>query len=276
MQLIDDYPKGWLDDTRQLIGGLRQSAPEGHVHLLVDAAFRHEHVLPWLRRHLPPKRWHAVYADMPGPDGAALAISPMVIEPLAPEHWEALFELARGLPMLTLIATPESVTGTAQRLARFSIVTVQDTAYGLRLADTRLLPALLALFSGEQHGAFMGPGTWHCLGRDARWQPLPPAHEPAAPAERVTFDDQQTEALLRINEVDALIEILRDSAPALFGVFDSPSQRHEWLSTVLAQAPESVRDHARRLDYCRRMARRQGLLPAATADETKPDTDPSA
>lgn len=256
MSLIDHYPEGWIANTRRWMDALAERQPESSLYLLMDAAFQHEAVLPFLRTHLLADDWHALYANAPNVSDKVLAVSPMLITLNEHRHeWlDTLWKLTSGSPMVSLIATREPRGRLLQRLAAFRIVTVQNERYVLRLADTRRLPQIIAMLKPEQHAALMGDAGWYYVDRDTTWQALPLPEMAAEPLDRVVFSDTQTDALVAMSDLDAFIDTLRQSEPQLYAAFAQPSQRYQWIATTLANASEPPRDYVEKVLCCRRAA----------------------
>lgn len=261
MSLIDHYPEGWIASTRRWMDELAERQPESSFYLLMDAAFQHDAVLPFLRTHLSADDWHALYANALNVSDKVLAVSPMLITLNDHRHeWlDALLMLTSGLPMVSLMATHESRDMLLQRLSAFRIVTVQNQRYVLRLADTRRLPQIIAILEPEQHAALMGDADWYYVDRDTTWQALPRPERIAAPLDRITFSDTQTDALIVMNDLDAFIDNLRQSEPQLYAAFALPSQRYQWIASTLANASEPLRDYAEKVRCCRQAANEEQL-----------------
>ncbi|MFC0337342.1 protein of unknown function [Kushneria avicenniae] len=212
MWLIDRYSQDWAEETLDWMDQLSRRHPEATPYFLMDAAFNKDAVLPFLRTHVAQEHWYALYADAPNASDRVLAVSPilMTLRNLPRDLLIELFRLTDGMPMLSLIITPEPMTALIERLSAFQVVTVQEMRFVLRLSDTRRLPQLVGMLNAQQHAELMGPTlTWYYVDRATRWQSLALPDFVAEPPRRVAFDDEQTADLLEMNTIDALMDTMR-------------------------------------------------------------------
>ncbi|WP_157956972.1 DUF4123 domain-containing protein [Salinicola aestuarinus] len=268
MQLIDHYPLGWVKETQAMIGAWLAESPTPYIYFLLDASFRHDTLLTLIRDLWPKGNWCSLYQDAANTSERVLAVSPLLLtmDNMSLDLLPTLAEEISGQPMLSVIVTTESMDALWQRLSNFRIVTVQDARYVLRLSDTRRLPQIAEMLTNEQRFLLTKYMTaWRYVGRDAGWRELDLEHgavttaEPN-PASSVRLDDRQTQMLLDMNHIDALIDGLRRNEPALHDAFQTPSRRYQWVVGVLDDAALSDADYPDQVQCCRAAAMKEGWL----------------
>ncbi len=62
-----------------------------------------------------------------------------------------------------------------------------------------------------------------------------------------------------MNEVDALIDLLRRDEPGLYSGLTLPSKRYAWIAETLANAQSSVDTFAEQIQCCRQAALKEGI-----------------
>ncbi|WP_280542744.1 DUF4123 domain-containing protein [Chromohalobacter sp. 11-W] len=271
MQLIDHYASEWASETQAMIGAWLAQEPRPSVYLLLDASFRHETLLVLIRKLWPENCWRSLYQDAPNTSERVLAISPLLLA-VDNESFSALEVLAQetsGQPMLSLIVSDEPLEALWQRLAAFRLVTVQETRYVLRLADTRRLPQITEMLTEGQRARLMSHmSAWRYIGRDAIWHDLELettlTSEPGGMSD-VRLDERQTQTLLDMNRIDVLVDGLRQHEPTLHDAFATPSQRYAWVDATLANATGPVDSYSEQVECCRSAALEQGWLPASVS-----------
>ncbi|WP_110658261.1 DUF4123 domain-containing protein [Salinicola halimionae] len=266
MQLIDHYSPEWVSGTQAMIEEWLAQEPRPYVYFLLDASFKHETMLPLIRKLWPEGRWRSLYQDAPNTSERVLAISPLLlaVDKDSLGALEAIAKETSGQPMLSLVVSTESLDFLWERLSVFRIVTLQDARYVLRLTDTRRLPQIAEMLSKEQRALLISHMTaWRYIGRDARWYELDLGGVTTAEPDdmsSVRLNDRQTKILLDMNRIDALIDGLRRHESELHGLFDSPSRRHEWVVKTLDSASLSAADYPEQVQCCRSAAYREGWL----------------
>ncbi|NWO55500.1 DUF4123 domain-containing protein [Chromohalobacter israelensis] len=266
MTLIDHYSAEWVSETQAMIEGWLAQEPQPYVYFLLDASFRHETMLALIRELWPEGRWRSLYQDAANTGERILAVSPLLlaIDEDSLERLEAIAQETSGQPMLSLIVSDEPLDALWQRLAAFRIVTVQETRYVLRLADTRRLPQIAEMLTQAQRAQLTSRmSVWRYIGRDGDWHSLAIDPASSAPPNTMTLlrlDERQTRILLDMNRIDALIDGLRRHEPALYDAFSTPSQRYAWVEETLFHATESVESYPQQIACCRRAASDQGWL----------------
>ncbi|OLO06320.1 hypothetical protein BTW08_18090 [Salinicola sp. MH3R3-1] len=266
MQLIDHYAPEWITETQAMVEGWLAEEPRSYVYLLLDASFKHETTLTWVRENWPEGNWRSLYQDAPNTSERVLAISPLLllVDKDSLGALEAIAKETSGQPMLSLVVSTETLDLLWERLAAFRIVTVQDARYVLRLTDARRLSQIAEMLSKEQRALLMSHMTaWCYIGRDARWRELALGGVTTAEPDdmsSIRLDDRQTQILLDMNRIDALIDGLRRHESELHDLFDSPSRRHEWVVKTLDSASLSAADYPEQVQCCRSAAHREGWL----------------
>ncbi|SEF73004.1 DUF4123 domain-containing protein [Marinobacterium lutimaris] len=263
MELIDHYSDDWITETHTLVE--QNLSSQAWVYLLIDASFKHETCLSLVRRLFPTDSWYALYKDSPDTSDHVLAVSPLLIQ-LNANSLDSLASIARetsGYPMLSLIASSETLETLALRFSTFRVVKVQDSRYILRLADTRRLPQILEVLHQDQRELLTGNMlSWSYIGRDALWHSLPfDQIESAEPNKlvQIEFDDTQTQRLSDMNRIDAVIDGLRRNEPGLFNGLAPPSKRYDWVVKVLDDAQSSASTFATQIQCCRQAALEEGI-----------------
>lgn len=266
MQLIDHYASEWVSETQAMIEGWLAQEPRPYVYFLLDASFRHETMLALIRELWPEGRWRSLYQDAANTGERILAVSPLLlaIDEDSLEHLEAIAQETSGQPMLSLIVSDEPMESLWERLSVFRIVTVQDARYVLRLTDTRRMPQIAEMLTEEQRALLMSHmSAWRYIGRDANWHDID--LETAFTSEpddmsSIRLNERQTQTLLDMNRVDALIDGLRQHEPTLHGAFATPSRRYAWIAETLANATGPVESYSEQVECCRNAAIEQGWL----------------
>lgn len=240
---IDEFEPAWLDR----LDAIAAQVPSGHrLLLLLDAAF-----LPGVtaRLHALGAAPHLVFEHLGETRADALAVSPCVVAHRPGRAaFRAVLRDCDTRPMVTALVTRETPDRLAARLARWVIVQVTDSAFHLRLADTRRLPALAGALRPEQLADAIGPvAQWRCIGRDGRWQELPrPAWEKAPPRppfpQAASLDDAQFATLVQDSEADELLAVLAPELPQVWSR-TRPSWRHRHAQDALRAADARGQRH---------------------------------
>lgn len=126
-------------------------------YVLVDAAF-----VPGLHKKLANDRKAILFASLPGCTEEAVDASPFVtlLDP-ADRALKALLLRCDRWPMLSVIATPESLQQLASRLSAWCVVEVDGQRFNFRFPDTRRLPAIFDTLSLTQRAQLLGPAkSW--------------------------------------------------------------------------------------------------------------------
>ncbi|MBE2167841.1 MULTISPECIES: DUF4123 domain-containing protein [unclassified Cobetia] len=267
MQLIDHYPPNWAVETGEMIEAWLAHAEQPSVYLLVDAAFRRDTLYSWIQSSWPAAEWRALYQDSPKTRREVLQVSPLLLrigrdDPKWRGRLDTLAELTSGSPMVSMIVTSESLSALWERFYAFRLVSVQKTRYVLRLSDTRRLPQVIEMLTPQQCGHLMQHMlAWQYVGRDSAWYALElPSIPVDIPArfEEIQCNDGQTQALVSMNRIDALIDDLRRNETELYEAFEQPSQRHDWLVETINEVAES--EYPAQVMHCLDKAAIQGLI----------------
>ena len=266
MSLIDHYSSEWGKQTRAALEGWLDHSQSAQPYFLLDASFRHETAWAWVKRHWNTERWRALYQDAANTSERVLAVSPLLlaVDTHSLDRLAEIAELTTGQPMLSLIVSDESLDALWQRLAAFRLVTVQQTRYVLRLADTRRLPQIVRMLTDTQRAQLTGHmSAWRYSGREGNWHDLDLEPSSSAPRDGMMplhLDDTQTRILLDMNRIDALIDGLRRHEPTLYDAFSTPSQRYAWIQETLSQSTQPVESYPQQVACCRHAAFEQGWL----------------
>lgn len=258
MQLIDEYPDHWAEQTYSTISDWLSHESCPRAYLLVDAAFRHKTMLPLVRQLFGNTGWLSLYQTAPDTNDRVLSVSPLLlsINEGDQDKLDWLRQETSGQPMLSMIISAEPPEELRQRLTKFQVVTIDTERYLLRLSDTRRLPQILEMLTTEQRQLLTGGMlAWNYTGRDGSWYPLNIQNHPAEPppdlSQPIKLEPSQVSELLEMNRIDALIDSLRLNEPAVFQAFEKPSERYRWVQATLEQTSLPVDTHAQQLECCR-------------------------
>lgn len=265
-KLICEHQPGWLDDLRQEITSLHEADRTLNVFALIDCAFNERCHTQIRRRNLPSRTLYDLSAN---PSSSLQVVSPTLV-PLTPStarEWHEVLSLTDGLPMLSLIFTPESLDDMASRLHPWCIVNADGQPFVFRFPDTRRLPAIVDVLEPDQHGALFGPAVaWRYRTRSARWAELPLPKNPEPIAENVKLDTEQCARLISDSEADSLISSMRLHEPALMHSH-TPATAYELVATSLDRADFYGIGGNDRASWCNLVMQHPQLvqLPAAAA-----------
>ena len=257
------------DDARAqmeaLIAKWRQAQPTYRVIAVIDAAFQHHTLLPWLERHVMPAHYMTLYASLPNADRATCQVSPQLVDLTAMDvdARQALLMQTSGQPMFSMIHTPESIALLGERLAPFRIITMNETPYVLRLFDTRRLPHMLAMLTDLQRQMLVGPAqAWWYVTRSGEWQSMTLSKTPtqACAEGRVVLEGDQVQVLMSMHEIDAIAEMMESLVPELFNLWEKPSARFEWLECERRRMADEPVSRAMFVRHCEQRAIEQGWL----------------
>lgn len=168
----------------------------------------------------------------------AYTVSPLLVDVEAArdsEAIEAMMALANAcLPQLhsSIIDTEFALPELAEHLRKFIYIkTEAGEEFTLRFADSVVLPALAAHFSGGQWAAIAGPlARWRTHARDGSLKTLPPASPDLQPATTpITLTGEQIAAVKDALGADRLLARLRNMRPGE-SLGRSPMEAYQWAS----------------------------------------------
>lgn len=240
--LIDPFPLGW---TEELVARTINREVDNHFFLLIDGAF-----VPGLHRAVAEKHKAILFEDLPGCTDETREVSPFLM-PFASTVDAATTGLLRRCdtwPMLSLIETPETLNELAARLAAWCIVETDDLVFNFRFPDTRRLPAIYQVLTGEQRGQLAGPAKrWSFNGRDGAWCELALDAPGGAIADRPKLSADQFARLVDDSRADELMVMLRDRGRDTFG---KPSRCHAMIALALRAAADAKLDEQDSIEWC--------------------------
>lgn len=225
--LIDTFAPGWLDE---LYARAVQFAPPDRLYVLVDGAF-----VPGLHKKLANDRKAILFASLPGCTEEAVDASPFVtlLDP-ADRALKALLRRCDRWPMLSVIATPESLQQLANRLSAWCEVEVDGQRFNFRFPDTRRLPAIFDTLNSTQRAQLLGPAkSWTYIARDGCWHALRVESADAEIAANPVLDERQFVVLAEDSHADELTVLLSDRG---YAVYEYPSRTHALLSSAVRAA----------------------------------------
>jgi hypothetical protein len=239
--LIDAFNEDFLDmlDTR----AAELSSPN-RLYLLVDGAF-----VPGLHKTLASECKSLLFASLPGFGDNAAEASPFLTPYIRDDkRMRSLLRRCSGLPMLSLIETPESLAQLAARLSAWCIVEADDQRFNFRFPDTRRLPAIFQTLNFAQRAQFAGPAArWSYISRDGGWHELDVKSVGADPVTNPVLDGQQFAALVDDSRVDEMLVLLGDRGSE---VGKHPSASHACISAALLVAVSARLAGGEVVDWC--------------------------
>lgn len=242
--LIDPFQPEWQSELNQLHADL----PDGAcLVLLIDSAF-----MPRIFRQLGIEcKPIPLFEFLPACSKEARDVSPFVV-PFDPRDkpLRRLLTRCSGWPMLSVLATYESIEQLARRLAAWCIVEADGQNFNFRFPDTRRLPAIFKTLTQQQRGELIGNAIgWHYIGREGSWCSLPvePSTVPLSIPGKSTLDRHQFAQLLEDSEPDETWVQLLDRGTQTHLL---PSQRHALLSNALGVADKAGLDDSLRIAWC--------------------------
>ncbi|BBP02531.1 DUF4123 domain-containing protein [Sulfuriferula nivalis] len=150
-----------------------------------------------------------------------------------------LFAHCEGRPMLSLIASEHSAMEIAEAWRPFQKVKTDDgQLFVLRLADTRVLPALaVALPPAAWHGLTHQFAAWYIINRSGDLENIPLAETDAEIPDEITLDAEAVAMMLDLGQPDAVIAALHEKTPDL--VPDSQrAQFYQRITDICAYAKQ--------------------------------------
>lgn len=239
--IIDAFTDDWIETLATRSAEL---APQTHLYVLLDGAF-----VPGLHKMLSADRKALMFASLPGCTENTEAVSPFLFPFLpADKGLRSLLRRCDRWPMVSVIETPETLQGLADRLSAWCVVEADGQRFNFRFADTRRLPAIFSTLKPEQRARIAGPAAcWSFIGRSGRWLDLDviPSDESVAIAPEL--DALQFAALVTDSLADELIVLLGDRGHDLFR---TPSTAHALVNTALRAASKVKLHEQHRLDWC--------------------------
>ena len=254
--LIDSFHAGWLAD----LSAHHASLPEGAcLVMLIDGAF-----VPGLFRELDSNP-SLLFEALPGCSEATRDVSPFLVR-FDPADSSLVRVLSRceGRPMVSVIATFETIDRLYERLAAWCVVQVDGQRFNFRFPDTRRLPAIFAALTGRQRAEMAGRALgWRYIGRDGAWRQLAcalPDDEPPVTV-HAQLDEAQFARLVSDSEPDEMWALLEARGMA---THLPPSRRHALLVSALSLAREGRLDILDAARWCTACLRMDGVDDMAT------------
>lgn len=229
-----------------------------HLYLLLDGVF-----LPGLYRSRSFQSSIAgplflLFDTLPGCTAAARDASPflMSIKPaggMLLERLTARLAACSGLPMVSAIATTETLEQLGARLAAWCVIENDGQRFNFRFPDTRRLPGSYAALHADQRAQLTGSMySWSYIGRDGSWADLEVAGTENAMAANVVLDDGQFGAIVD----DALPdEVMFRLAYSGFESNLQHSRLHAVVCSALRTAIQASLDEDMRESWCEHVVR---------------------
>jgi len=242
--LIDPYHTGWLSHLDEREASLPSGAS---LILLLDGAF-----VPGLFRQLDDEiKPTLLFESLPSCSEETKDVSPFLVRfETSNQSLRRVLSRCSGKPMVSAIATHESVEQLGARLAAWCIVEADGQRFNFRFPDTRRLPAIFEALTQQQRLVLAGSAfSWTFVGRDGHWQHLPieAAPDTVEPTEQATLNEHQFGKLVADSEADEVWVQLLDR-----GIESDllPSQRHVLIAEALRIADKSGLDMLMKLSWC--------------------------
>lgn len=191
---IDPLQEHWLDDLKARAATLPDHI---NLYLLLDGVF-----IPGMYRKRPftsigAAPVYLLFGSLPGCTDEVKDASPFLVQltrtdgALAGKLSAALSQCS-GLPMMSAIATTESLEELGQRLAAWCVIEHDGQRFNFRFPDTRRLPGLYDALRPDQRALFCGPTYfWSYIGRDGAWADLDVSGEASSVASEPVLDAEQ-------------------------------------------------------------------------------------
>jgi hypothetical protein len=258
--LIQLHQDDWLDEFQEHVLKIAASNDNANVYALVDCAFA-EDCYPTLKLQNRALQWRSLFDLSNNPNEKLAEVSPTLI-PLhsnTSSAWRAVLSKTNGIPMISVIVTPESLDALAQRLNVWCVVDADGEHYCFRFSDTRRLPDIIDILTPEQHGQFIGPAhSWTYRNREAQWVNLNLPTTPLPPALEIHLDSDQCAYLIGASATDEIMGDLNVHEPSLIQALP-PAQAHDVLCNALTHAEQGGIKGQDLFSWCRLWLRRPGL-----------------
>jgi hypothetical protein len=239
--LIEPFAQGW---PQRLASLSAETAPLNHLYMLLDGAF-----VPGLHRRLPMERKALLFAALPGFTAETEDVSPFLTPFHPTDHvLHGLLMRCDRWPMVSAIATSETIDELADRLSAWCLVEADGQRFNFRFSDTRRLPAIFDILEPLQRTQIAGAATrWSFTGRDGEWRDLSLTQSSGTIAIDPTLDARQFKALVEDGLADELLVLLSDRG---HDVRCSPSASHKRISTALRAARRANLPDDDVLEWC--------------------------
>ena len=246
------------DTIAQLVKRSNALAGDCHLYLLLDGVF-----VPGLYRSRPFQSstagpFYLLFETLPGCTDAVRDASPflMLIKPAGGALMDrvgARLGSCSGWPMVSAIATTESLEQLGNRLAAWCVIENDGQRFNFRFPDTRRLPGSFAALHEDQRAQLTGSmHFWSYIGRDGSWADLAVAGTESAVAEAVVLDDVQFREIVDDAAPD---EVLFRLAYSGFASNLPHSFLHSAVSAALKTAREADLEEDLREGWCEHVAR---------------------
>lgn len=211
-----------------------------NVYLLLDGVF-----VPGMYRTRPftdggASRVHLLFEALPGCTDEVKDASPFLV-PIRHADGVLVDRLASrlapcsGMPMVSAIATTESLDELGLRLAAWCVVQNDGQRFNFRYPDTRRLPGMYAALTPDQRAQMCGPmDFWSYIGRDGGWADLEVPKQESDIASDPVLDDAQFGRMVDDSAADEVLFRL------VYGGF-KPGGLHSVLYATVSSALATAR-----------------------------------
>lgn len=244
--LIDEFKVGWLEHLDRWAG---EQCDGRHLYLLIDGVF-----IPGLWRRfssvLGANAVSLLFETLPGCSEDVKDASPILLRYYPGNHaLQMLLNMCSGWPMVSALATSESLKLLAERLAAWCIVENDGQRFNFRYPDTRRLPEIFSVLTSQQRAELAGPATgWRFIDRTGRWNSLQMSGVDLPVRDRPQkLDDVQFGHMVSASDADEAIAQLNYRG---FQTSGNPSQYHAIVTQALAAAAVQKLESDRHLDWC--------------------------
>ena len=247
---IDPFRTNWLDVLAE-----RAVALPGHIHLylLLDGVF-----IPGMYRKRPfadsrADPVHLLFSSLPGCTDEVKDASPLLV-PIRAADGSLVDRLpsrllpCSGLPMVSAIATKESLAELGQRLAAWCVIENDGQRFNFRYPDTRRLPGMYGALKPEQRVQLCGPMRfWSYIGRDGAWADLDVEGQESGIASAPVLGDEQFGLMVDDNAADEVLFRLAYRGFVLEGLH---STLHATVNSALITARAAGVEEGLRAEWC--------------------------
>lgn len=230
-----------------------------NLYLLLDGVF-----VPGIRRKSPFARngadpVHLLFESLPGCTEEVKDASPFIAQIRAArgtlvDHLPSRLAPCSGFPMVSAIATTESIEQLGGRLAAWCVIENDGQRFNFRYPDTRRLPGIYQALNLVQRAQFCGPMTfWSYIARDGMWADLDVPGQECDIASAPVLDDEQFGLMVGDSAADEVLFRLAYGGYVPVGLH---SEVHKIVSSALVTAHAAELEDDLRDEWCEYIIKR--------------------
>lgn len=237
------------DAAQQLISRIKHADPNLQWFALLDTAFDYEHAAS-LNLDTAISLFHALHLQILADVAPVLISLATADDAQLFAQLQALFQHSNARPMLSFVAIHGSVHELVKAWTHLHLVKTSDgESYLLRLADTRIQPALAQALSAAHWAAITAPlAVWISMDRFGQLYSLPATD--AVPKVPANLSDQCLAGLLDLAQPDQIWDYLGREEPELLPSQNRGQTQQNWLR-VCQYAQAQQFDFGQLIAVCR-------------------------